>query len=129
MVIVHQSTNEDHHSEDLKKEIKGRNLQDESGEYEIQWTLSLKGEEYLLDSPFLKAGLELAIKDNINLELKCIAEEENDDEVSSFYDVEIEEDNGKCKGKKKGAKETLRYHYPITYCPLIILLILKIQPI
>ena len=42
----------------------------------------------------LSQKLDLAIKDNINLELKCIAEEENDDEVSSFYGVEIEEENG-----------------------------------
>ena len=80
-----------------------------TGEYVVEWSLSLGGKEFLLESPFLKAGLELSIKDYINMDIEC----ENQIEMgnAAFHAVEIMdvgegkqwrnarvEGNGKCKG-------------------------------
>ena len=83
-------------------------ITNDTGEYVVEWDLSLGGKEFLLESPFLKAGLEQSIKDYINIDMEC------DNQIAgsaSFYNVEIPdigegkqwrnariEGNGKCKG-------------------------------
>ena len=48
----------------------GRDFQTE-GDYQVQWTMSLGGKELVVESDYLKAGLEQAVKDYINMDLKC----------------------------------------------------------
>ena len=85
------------------------------GQYRVEWSLSLGGKEFLLQSPFLKAGLEQSIKDFINIDIQCNDDTNTDSSRTvSFYSVEINdvdasddigkhgirriEGNGKCKG-------------------------------
>ena len=85
------------------------------GQYLVEWSLNLGGKEFLLQSPFLKAGLEQSIKDYINLDIQCSDDADIASSTSvSFYSVEINdvetsddigksglrriEGNGKCKG-------------------------------
>ena len=94
------------------------------GQFLVGWTLSLGGKEFLLDSPFLKAGLEQSIKDYINLDIQCGDGINIDSSTSvSFHSVEINnadtsdeigkrrlrrvEGNGKCKGEPARCKRTL----------------------
>lgn len=50
-----------------------RNLLDTQpeGDYQVQWTMSLGGNEIIIESDYLRVGLEQAVKDYINLDLKC----------------------------------------------------------
>ena len=52
---------------------KNRVLQDvqPKGDYQVQWTMSLGGKELVVQSDYLKAGLEQSVKDYINMDLKC----------------------------------------------------------
>ena len=81
------------------------------GEYRVEWNLNLGGKDFLLESAFLKAGLERSIKNYINLVLEC--DSEINDASASFYSVnfaEIEAPNllknrgrsgsGLCKGNR-----------------------------
>lgn len=93
-----------------------------TGDFIVEWTLSLGGQESLLESPFLKAGLEQSVKDYINNDIKCNSQSSSGS--PSFHSVEIQdfderkflqtrriEGNGKCKGDptkcKKGIAESL----------------------
>lgn len=101
-----------------------RQLQNDDviGEYVIEWNLHLGGKDFLLESPFLTAGLKQSIKDYINNNLQCDDEMDNHD--VSFHSVELLHDSnaknqirmgrsgsGKCKGSrekcKRGLKETI----------------------
>ena len=75
------------------KEEKIRTLQtdDENGDYLITWNINVLGKEYLLNSPYLKAGFEQVVKDYINNDLKC--EDENEGCVTVVKNSE-----GKCMG-------------------------------
>ena len=103
-IFDNNNHNKDHHP-------RNRVLQTSSntGEYVVEWSLSLGSKEFLLESPFLKAGLELSIKEYINMDIECnnLIEIGN----AAFYSVEIMdvgegkqwrngriEGNGKCKG-------------------------------
>ena len=95
------------------------------GQYFVEWSLSLGGKEFLLESPFLKAGLEQSIKDYINIDIQCSDGINTDVSTSvSFYSVEINdvgngdeagkrglrriEGNGKCKGDAIKCKRTVK---------------------
>ena len=41
------------------------------GDFQVLWTMSLGGKELVVESVFLKAGLEQSVKDYINMDLKC----------------------------------------------------------
>ena len=50
-----------------------RNLQ-ANGQFVVTWSLSLGGQESLLESAFLKAGFEQSVKDYINNDIFCSAD-------------------------------------------------------
>ena len=94
------------------------------GQFLVEWSLSLGGKEFLLESPFLKAGLEQSLKDYINIDIQCSDGINADESTSvSFHSVEIDvvdrsdevgkiglrriEGNGKCKGDVKRCKRTV----------------------
>ena len=90
----------------------------DTGEYVVEWDLNLGGKEFLLESPFLKAGLEQSIKDYINIDMEC--DSLIDAGSASFYNVEIMdigegkqwrnariEGNGKCKGNPEKCQRTV----------------------
>lgn len=99
-----------------------RKLQDTAaeGQFVVEWTLSLGGKEFLLESPFLKAGLEQSIKDFINNDIIC--SNPSGPGTSNFYGVEISsvltvdsridmrriEGNGKCKGDPTKCKRVIK---------------------
>ena len=98
------------------KEEKIRTLQtdDEDGEYIISWNINVLGKEYLLNSPYLKAGFEQVVKDYINNDLKC---EDENDSSTSFYNVEVIDNDvkrmlisgsGKCKGRRKRCRRQIK---------------------
>lgn len=87
--------------------------------YEVTWNINLGGKEFLIESPFLKAGLEQSIKDYINQQIKC--ESDFNPDLSSFYSVEILVDpdtknlksnsisgKGKCKGNRTRCKRKVK---------------------
>lgn len=89
------------------------------GEYIVTWDINLGGKDFLIESPFLKAGLEQSIKDYINNQIQC--ESDFDLETVSFYSVEILDDpddktkntrgksgSGKCKGNRTRCKRKVK---------------------
>ena len=64
-----------HMKENAPSLDEGRNFT--NGDFAIQWNLNIGNQSDLLDSPFLKAGLEQAIKDFINLQLSCKPKKHN----------------------------------------------------
>ena len=50
-----------------------RNAQtsNQTGEFVLEWGVNLGQQDSVLETPFLKAGLEQSIKDYLNLQLKC----------------------------------------------------------
>ena len=79
-------------------------------DFRVEWTITLGDFEFLLESDYLKAGLEQSIKDIINNDIRCEDVELNDDSREAFYSVKIKEieskeqavrGNGKCKGNDK----------------------------
>ena len=91
---------------------------DTNGEYLITWTINLKEQNSLLDSPYLKASFEQIMKDFINKEIKC--EGELEDSSTSFYSFEIIDGSrtkkdkikiagsGKCKGRAKRCRRNIK---------------------
>jgi len=90
-------------------------------EYSVTWSIDLGGKDFLLESDFLKAGLEYSAKAVINRELAC--EEEFDDEAlgrTSFFKVRIIDDDsvsnkakrisgsGKCRGNATRCKKKIK---------------------
>ena len=112
----------------LQQKIKSQNIDDNkrllqtsvgSKEYSVTWDIDLGGKDALLESDFLKAGLEYSVKDYINKKLQCEARENEDLEGASFFKVRIEniEDenkvkrlsgNGKCKGNRTRCKKKIK---------------------
>ena len=96
-----------------KKEIphENRSLQetDVRGNYSIHWDIDLDGKEFILEFPYLRAGLMRAVKDYINDDLKCHTE--SNLSKASFYSVEIIKDDegrvsgsGVCRGSRERCK-------------------------
>ena len=107
-----------------KKTPKYRLLQTTNRQYLVEWSISLGGKEFLLESPFLKAGLEQSIKDFINIDIQCSDDVNADGSASvSFHSVTMNdidtsdevdnrgvrriEGNGKCKGDVEKCKRTV----------------------
>ena len=87
-----------------------------SGEYIVTWDVDLGGKDFLLESSFLKAGLERSVKEFINNDIMC--DDELSDELgdSAFFSIEIKtkdelskkgrvSGNGKCKGNRTRCKK------------------------
>ena len=96
-----------------------RRNQEINDEYEVTWDINLGGKEFLLESPFLKAGLEQSIKEFINNQVQC--ETDFDPNAVSFYSVEIFDNqdtgtknkkgisgSGKCKGNRTRCKRKVK---------------------
>ena len=92
---------------------------DDFSEYQVDWEIILLGEEFILDSDFLKAGLEHSIKEFINRELACELDTAEDIESTSFYSVRILNNDvdkmnrkytgrGKCKGNRTRCKKNIK---------------------
>ena len=95
------------------------------GDFIVTWSIDLGGKDSILDSDFLKAGLERSVKEFINLDIMCnndLRDDFGDLEGTTFYSVEIniENDpnklrrisgNGKCRGNrtrcKRGVKKSV----------------------
>ena len=94
-----------------------RQNQEANDEYEITWDINLGGKEFIIKSPFLKAGLEQSIKEYINKQIQC--ESDFDPNAASFYSLEIFDNSdvgkkrgisgsGKCKGNRTRCKRKLK---------------------
>ena len=104
-----------------KQQINHDHRQNEevNDEYEITLDIGLGGKEFLIESPFLKSGLEQSIKEYVNNLIQC--ESDFDPNVASFYSLEIFDNSdtgiknkkgisgsGKCKGNRTRCKRKLK---------------------
>ena len=97
-----------------------RSLQQEDGQFKVTWTLSLGGQESLLESAFLRAGFQQSVKDYINNDILCSSDLTV--KGAEFFGVEValesSEDstgkkkavsgNGKCKGDVSKCKVPIK---------------------
>jgi len=88
----------------------------------VTWDIGLGGKDFLLESDFLKAALELSVKEFINNDLVCNDEQGidvDDTDLTSFYSIEINNDsdlnklkrisgNGKCRGNRTRCKKNVK---------------------
>ena len=90
-----------------------------SGQFVVTWSLSLGGQESLLESSFLRAAFEQSVKDYINNDIRC-----SDDvnvKGAEFFGVQIPDPstsdrrlkravsgNGKCKGDISKCKAPIK---------------------
>jgi len=90
-------------------------------DYNVEWTINLGGKDSLLESEYLKAGLERSIKEFINNDIRCSDELNNEFENSAaFFGIEILIDdsdanklkrisgNGKCRGNRTRCKKRIK---------------------
>ena len=88
----------------------------DDGDFLITWDINILGKDYLLASPYLKAGFEQIIKDFINNDIKC--EDELEDETTAFFNVEVIDEtekkfrkisgSGKCKGRRDKCRRRIK---------------------
>jgi len=104
---------------DLERHLQNTNS---SGEFIVEWDIDLGGKDFLLESDFLKAGLERSVKEFINNDIMCnedLMDELEDSEGTSFFSVEINNDNGsnklkrisgtgRCKGNRTRCKKKVK---------------------
>ena len=89
-----------------------------NGDFAIQWNLNIGNQSDLLDSPFLKAGLEQSIKDFINLQLLCKPKKHNAHATFRSLSIrkiatttgkkQILSGIGKCNGNLNACRENLQ---------------------
>ena len=96
------------------------NSSDETGEYVVDWSISLGGKESIIQSSsFLKAGLEQTIKEHINSELEC--DSDIDTRKTAFHSVSITNSepmpdgkmlrimgSSKCNGNKEKCRNKMK---------------------
>ena len=104
-----------------KNHDKKRLLQtsDVSKEYKVTWDIDIGGKDSLLESGFLKAGLEYGVKVYINRQLECEEEDVENLENTAFFHVSISNSNdqgkfkrvsgnGTCKGDRTRCKKKIK---------------------
>ena len=91
---------------------------DENGQFVVQWNLGIGDQTSVLETSYLKSGLEQAVKDFLNLKLKC--QPTKNQIKTSFRSLAIRKiatssgkqqiltGTGKCVGSKDDCKKSLR---------------------
>lgn len=90
---------------------------DENGQFVVQWNLGIGDQSSVLETSYLKSGLEQAVKDFLNLKLKC--QPTKNQIKTSFRSLAIRKigtssgkqqiltGTGKCVGSKDDCKKSL----------------------
>lgn len=92
---------------------------DSTKEYSVTWNIDLDGKDSLLESDFLKSGLEYSAKVFINRQLRCEEDDNGYLDSTSFYSVTIENvpdqsklkrisGNGRCRGNRTRCKKKVK---------------------
>ena len=91
---------------------------DENGQFIVQWNLNIGSQTSVLETSYLKVGLEQAVKDFLNLKLSCKPTKNNI--ITSFRSLAIRKiatttgkqqiltGTGKCVGSKDDCKTNLK---------------------
>lgn len=111
LIGIYSTDAQSHQTERKAQELQAK------GNYEINWAVSLGNQDSVLNSEYLKAGLEQSIKDYINLALKCKNNKAN--AGSAFHSISIDKMEsiskkttviagvGRCNGDRETCKQSL----------------------